>query len=352
MDCRVASKILLAMTDKCDFKMKFFKTGDTNLKISFLAVIIAAVVCICVAIAPYFYRSAAQRYENKGDDYSFRGKYIFAAGYYKKAIDLNPQNFEVYEKYGAVLSALENYAGAVKIGQKLVSQNPQSPSAHYSLACAYLYQAIGKNDESIYNKSIESLREAIALNPKSEAFYFTLAKAYEDAQRYDDARKAYQEFASKNIYDKAAIYNFIGNTYFVEKKYDQALDYYNKAIAQDRNYAVSFVNAGDALMEKGDAQAALSKYQQAVLLDPNLNEVLLKMAQIYCNKALYEEAVECCKKVLATDPDDGDANYFMGAALKNLDQVRQAQEYFKKAAVYGSDKAVEELKSCGITIRE
>ena len=326
-----------------------------NFKISFFIACAITIICAGIAVYPYLF-GKQDYYISKGDalvaDRSFFGfSFLGAANYYKKAIDTGATEFAAYEKYSAVLAALENYSGAAKIYESIIEKDPKEALAHYNLARVYLSLAIKKNDEELYNKSVESLRKAMSLNPKSANFYLTLARAYEDVKRYEDARKVYREFISKKIFDRVAIYNLIGNTYFIEENYKDALVNYERAIAEDKNYAVSYINAGDTLMKIGNAEQALDRYKKALIIEPELTDAMVKIAGIYYDKMLYGETIKYCEAILQRYPEDSSANYFLGMVMNRFGRTSDAINYFEKAAAFGSDMAVEELKALGITLK-
>jgi tetratricopeptide (TPR) repeat protein len=67
----------------------------------------------------------------------------------------------------------------------------------------------------------------------------------------------------------AAAYNNRGNAYYDKGDKDAAIADYSQAVKLDPNYAAAYYNRGIAYSAKGDKDAAIADYSQAVKLDPN-----------------------------------------------------------------------------------
>jgi tetratricopeptide (TPR) repeat protein len=55
----------------------------------------------------------------------------------------------------------------------------------------------------------------------------------------------------------------LGNTYLKQGQYQQAINYYNKAIDQDKNFAMAYVNRGIAFNKAGQQSNACADWKQA-----------------------------------------------------------------------------------------
>ncbi|MEO9028848.1 MAG: tetratricopeptide repeat protein [Ktedonobacteraceae bacterium] len=92
-----------------------------------------------------------------------------------------------------------------------------------------------------------------------------------------------------------------GNALYNLKRYEEALDAYNRAIALDPNFANAYNNKGAALNGLKRYEEALDAYNRAIALDPNF-------ANAYHNK---------------------------GIALRNLKRPEEARAAFEKARQLG-----------------
>nr|2AVP_A Chain A, synthetic consensus TPR protein [Methanothrix harundinacea 6Ac] len=64
-----------------------------------------------------------------------------------------------------------------------------------------------------------------------------------------------------------AWYN-LGNAYYKQGDYDEAIEYYQKALELDPRSAEAWYNLGNAYYKQGDYDEAIEYYQKALELDP------------------------------------------------------------------------------------
>jgi tetratricopeptide (TPR) repeat protein len=72
----------------------------------------------------------------------------------------------------------------------------------------------------------------------------------------------------------AAAWNDLGNSFASQKRYDMAIDAYNRAIALEPNFARAYFSRGVALAALGRHEQALESYDRALELDPSLSAVM------------------------------------------------------------------------------
>jgi tetratricopeptide (TPR) repeat protein len=91
----------------------------------------------------------------------------------------------------------------------------------------------------------------------------------------------------------------LGKLYLLQKDYDKAIEYLQKAAKADTNNAQIYSDLGAAYLEKGrlgqDASTenlsrSLEYLKQALAIEPNLIEALFNRALVHQHQGLYEEA--------------------------------------------------------------
>lgn len=80
--------------------------------------------------------------------------------------------------------------------------------------------------------------------------------------------------------------------------------------------AVQLIEQGDALKGKGEFEAAMTKYQEAVSKDPESAPALFKLAGMQLVQQQYAAAIVSFQRSLTLDP--GNANAFVGMAVAYL----------------------------------
>jgi len=123
----------------------------------------------------------------------------------------------------------------------------------------------GKSLEE-YKADVPKYEEAIAKDPQDLESLEGLAVAHYQLGEYDAAAETYLKILA--ITDDAFIHNALGNVYRDQKKYDEAIAEYEKAITLDPTLKFPYINEATVWAKfKGDmakAQAILDKAQKVL----------------------------------------------------------------------------------------
>nr|MDO8113665.1 tetratricopeptide repeat protein [Candidatus Sigynarchaeota archaeon] len=135
-----------------------------------------------------------------------------------------------------------------------------------------------------------------------------------------------------------------GIEFLKSKKYANALDCFQKAIAMDPNYAKVWFQIGFCLSELGMNQDAIESYRNAIERDPNDEEAWYNLGNQYLNRdnPLFddddfyddgdlEESIKCFEKAVAIKPDFSYAWNNLGFAHSKLGHYQKAIECHQKA---------------------
>jgi tetratricopeptide (TPR) repeat protein len=124
-----------------------------------------------------------------------------------------------------------------------------------------------------------------------------------------------------------------------EGELDIAIKYCQKAIDLDKTYVESYVNLGNAHINKKEYDKAIEHFDKAVNLDSNSIGALTDRGFAFELKNDYENALKSLEKAIEVDPDYDIAWYRKGNVLKHKNEVTQAIESYKKATKINSDFA-------------
>lgn len=164
----------------------------------------------------------------------------------------------------------------------------------------------------------------------------------------------------------AASLRALGQWYLTERKFDEAIDQFNKALALDPNDAKSHVNLGAALLEKGKLDVgkteggrsvenfsrSLEQLNKGLQLDNSLPEGYFNRALVYQYLMLPREAEAAWREYLQKDPNSQWAEEAKGH-LKRLEEsnnrkamtVDDTLKEFRKARRAGDDDTAWKLVS-------
>ncbi|KAE9605909.1 hypothetical protein Lal_00024893 [Lupinus albus] len=95
-----------------------------------------------------------------------------------------------------------------------------------------------------------------------------------------------------NIMDPEVLKS-IGNEAYKQRKFEEALSLYDKAIAIDSNKATYHCNKSAALIALGSFQEAIVECQESIRLEPSYHRAYNRLATIYFRLGQAEKALDC-----------------------------------------------------------
>ncbi len=185
---------------------------------------------------------------------------------------------------------LEDYAGAVRVLQGVVSKNPADAEAHYTIGRSYL-------DMEEYKNAIPWYTKAVALDTSRGTWMYELGLQHYNLNEFKNALA---------MFLKAA-----------EHGYTRSSDYYE-------NVGYCYIYTGD--FEKGE-KILLDIYAKK----PGNKDILRDIAEIYYQRKSYDKSLEFCQRLLEMDKNDGKALYQAGLCFQKKGQVDRGQQMCDRA---------------------
>lgn len=212
---------------------------------------------------PYYNNSLAYAY-------SRAELYDDAIEHYQKAITINPDNewtSIVCQALGSIYAEIKgNIEAAVATYQAGIILNP----ANYDL-----YIALGDIHMAEYDldKAIKAYCDAILANPEDYRGYSKAGIALYEKDYIEEALVAYHKSIELNP-DNAYAHNNLGILYLDGMMdAEEALEYFEQAIALKSDYTLAYFNAGRASQEMGFINDAANYYQMAIDLNKESQEL-------------------------------------------------------------------------------
>ncbi len=172
---------------------------------------------------------------------------------------------------------------------------------------------------------------------------------------YNKAISLCEEILEKH--EDAEVYYNIGHIKTYQKKYDEALIAFRKAVMIDNLYARAYKMMGAVYAKKGDtkkAQHFLEKagniflernmdneaedaFNEVIKINPDTINIYNSLGIIYRKKKDYGGAIKQYQRALKVDPDDENILYNIGRACIENKEVEKAKKMFEEALSINPD---------------
>ena len=212
-----------------------------------------------------------------------------------KAIRIDAENNEAYLKLAELHFLFRRYEEASDVVAKAISMNDFNPRAYFiqgwifreegdtaSAIRSYL-KAVDQNSE--YFEACEELahlyhvrhnplainhyKNALKIKPNDMQTQYNLAMFYQETGDNGHAIEQYQQMLQAEPNNRFVLHN-IGWIYLSRmEKYDEAVQFFTKAINQDTTYIEAVYNRGLAFECLGDYQSARQDFAYSLHLDAN-----------------------------------------------------------------------------------
>jgi tetratricopeptide (TPR) repeat protein len=118
----------------------------------------------------------------------------------------------------------------------------------------------------------------------------------------------------------------------VQGKFNEALNYYNKALNIDPNSIYVLINKGNALGCLGRRNEALDCYNAALELDTENIDALINKALTLHSSLKNDEVLATCDQILQKQPYNAQALHMKGVVLQTVGKFSEAKTYLENAA--------------------
>lgn len=246
----------------------------------------------------------AQIYYELGHLYMSKEDKLNSVSAFKLAVDRDPENPFFNNSLGYAYAKTELYDDAIEHYQKAISLNPDPEWT--SIVCQALGSIYAENKGNV-EAAVSTYQAGIILDPKNYDLYIALGDIYMADYDLDQAIRSYCDAITLNP-DDARAYSKVGIALW-EKDYleealvayhkavelspeneyaqnnlgilyldgladaEEALEYFEEAIALNPNYTLAYFNAGRASQEMGFTNDAANYYQMAIDLNRLTNEL-------------------------------------------------------------------------------
>ncbi|KXH87358.1 lipopolysaccharide assembly protein LapB [Sporosarcina sp. HYO08] len=123
-----------------------------------------------------------------------------------------------------------------------------------------------------------------------------------------------------------------GITALQEGNYEKAVEAFVKAVEEDPENAVGYINLGNIFASLGDSEKAEPFFQKAITLDEQSGTAFYGLANLYYNQERYGEAAKLYERAIRQGVNEADAYFMLGKSLERADNDKLALPYLQRAS--------------------
>jgi protein O-GlcNAc transferase len=242
---------------------------------------------------------------------------------YRKILNVQPDNYELYNDLGNLLQEKGTPDQAAASYRKAIELNPDFAGAYYNLGETL-------QDEGLLDEAADCYKKVIELYPDFAGAYYNLGVILHEKKDFDEALKYYEKVLQFNPRHAKTV-DGIGTILQETGKVDESISYYNKAIELAPDFAKAYFDLGYVLQEKGRLDEAVTYYEKAIHLDPTMVDAYNNLGLAFQEKGFLDKAAACYQEALQIKPDFVDANNNLADILTIKHRFDEAINHYQKS---------------------
>lgn len=239
-------------------------------------------------------------------------------------LNLDPSNAYFLLALGDIYRAQKNYRNAMLAYKRALEKNPEQADVYYYVAESHFF--LGDSlDQGL--AALEAIKKGTKF--PGEAWFY-VGDAFQKSKKYDQAIEAYERAVTANpkIY---GAYSNLAEIYRNQGRFDDAIKSVNRGLVQypdDGNYYISLSWYYSLADKHNDAVRA---GQKAIELAPDNYMGFTNLCRAYNDTRLYPLAIKTCLDALRLNPGDGESNFYLARAYDLSNKPELATPFYKKA---------------------
>lgn len=173
-----------------------------------------------------------------------------------------------------------------------------------------------------FDEAVNDAKRAIRMDSTVSRYYLTLGDIYFAQNKTRLAKELLEIVVKKFPNDTEALLK-LAELYFLVQKYQEGIEFVNKALRINENLAKAYYIKGSIYRESGDTSRAISSLETAIEQDSKMEDAHYDLGIIYAARK-NPLAMQYYENVLRIHPQREDALYARAIFLQNLGKIDEA----------------------------
>ena len=285
-----------------------------------------------------------------GSAYASTHRYAEALDAYKTAVALDSDDKMIHHQLGNVYSKRGEHTAAIRHQLKAIAIAPEFGAAHYQLGRLYAH-------EKRWNDAINAYRTAYQNDPTLVEVLYNLAQAHlrtgdtaaarEQMTLFEEQKAALTPLhelrgalqRTQDATERAQILTNIGRFYLKNGHYEKAVSEYQKAIGMDPQLATAYNGIGVAYTMLERYAAAMAAQKRALALQPDFVEAHAGLGLMYLQQHKTESALKHYRRAVMLDSQFLEGHLKIAMILLNQRRYAEAIDAYLTVVALNPDDA-------------
>jgi tetratricopeptide (TPR) repeat protein len=168
--------------------------------------------------------------------------------------------------------------------------------------------------------------------PQEPSWLWLMSDTYQRLEQFDEVLKILDLIGRRSPADARVDLNR-GQIYVMRTRFDLAVEAFRRSLEKAPAYAPAHFELGKLFYQRNEMEASRRALQEAVRLDPNQPEYLIKLGQACLALGRSDEAIEALTRAAGSGPKGPAAAqiyYALGTAYQRKGDQARAAEYRRK----------------------
>jgi tetratricopeptide (TPR) repeat protein len=215
---------------------------------------------------------------------------------YDKALELQPNNYDIWFNRGVLLGLYDKYKEAIFSFNKVLKYKENDLNSLFLRGIAH--SQLNQTD-----KALLDLEKALEIRPDDYSIWSYHGMTLEQAGRYQDAIRSLDKAISLNKNDFKS-WGIRGVSLAKLNRYEEALNSFDRSLELNPDNFEDWYIRGVTLKILGRYEEAILSFEKTLKIDPNYYFAWNEKGRILFLLSSYEDAEFCIRKALEYEPNN------------------------------------------------